>query len=72
MEKDTLAMEMLHELKRSSRRNFIIAVILLIALVISNLSWLIYESQFEEVSEQEQLIQDITDTTNTTFNQEIK
>lgn len=52
MEKDTLAMEMLHELKRSSRRNFIIAIILLIALVVSNISWLIYESQWEETTEQ--------------------
>ena len=51
-EQDTLAMELLHELKKSSKRNFIIAIILLIALVLSNLAWLIYESQYETVSEQ--------------------
>lgn len=51
-EQDTLAMELLHELKKSSKRNFIIAIILLIALVLSNLAWLIYESQYQTVTEQ--------------------
>ena len=46
---DTLATELLHELKKSSKRNFIIAIILLIALVGSNIAWLVYESQWEEV-----------------------
>lgn len=66
---DTLATELLHELKRSSRRNFIIAVILLIALVLSNVAWLVYESQFEQVTETSQTIQDVSNTTN--INQEI-
>ena len=43
---DTLATELLHELKKSSKRNFIIAIILLIALVGSNIAWLVYESQY--------------------------
>ena len=51
-EQGTLAMELLHELKKSSKRNFIIAIILLIALVLSNLAWLIYESQYQTVTEQ--------------------
>lgn len=46
---DTLATELLHELKKSSKRNFILAIILLIALVGSNIAWLVYESQWEEV-----------------------
>ena len=46
---DTLATELLHELKKSSKRNFILAIILLIALVGSNVAWLVYESQWEEV-----------------------
>jgi hypothetical protein len=45
---DNLATELLHELKRSSRRNFILAIILLIALITSNIAWLEYESQWEE------------------------
>lgn len=35
---DTLATELLHELKKSSKRNFIVAIILLIALVGSNIA----------------------------------
>lgn len=68
---DSLATELLHELKRSSRRNFIIAVILLIALVLSNVAWLVYESQFEEVTEtsQVQSIEDVSNSAN--INQEI-
>lgn len=52
-EKNTLAMELMHELKKSSKRNFIIAIILLIALVVSNIAWLIYEAQWEVVADTE-------------------
>ena len=41
----SLALEMLSELKKSSKRWFVISIVLLIALVISNVGWLIYESQ---------------------------
>lgn len=51
-EKNTLAMELMHELKKSSKRNFIIAIILLIALVVSNVAWLVYQSQYETVSDE--------------------
>lgn len=47
----SLALEMLSELKKSSIRWFVISIVLLIALVISNVGWLIYESQWEEVTE---------------------
>ena len=47
----SLALEMLSELKKSSIRWFVISIILLVALVISNIGWLIYESQWEEVTE---------------------
>lgn len=63
-EEDTLAMELLHELKKSSRRNFIIAIILLIALVISNISWLIYESQWDYGDKTETIEQYQEDTKN--------
>lgn len=49
----SLALEMLSELKKSSIRWFVISIVLLIALVISNVSWLIYESSFETVYEGE-------------------
>ena len=53
MEKETLATEMLHEIKAQSKRWFIISIILLIALIGSNIGWLIYESQYEEVTSDE-------------------
>ena len=66
-----IAMEILSELKRSSARKDTIIVVLIIALIVSNLSWLIYESQWEDVTETEQVIENITDTDNTNFSQQI-
>lgn len=52
MEKESLAMEMLRELKQNSRRWFIIAIIELVLLVGSNIAWLVYQSQYETVSDE--------------------
>ena len=49
----SLALEMLAELKKSSKRWFVVSIILLIALVGTNVAWLIYESSFETVYEGE-------------------
>ena len=49
----SLALEILSELKKSSKRWFVISIVLLIALVISNVGWLIYKSSFETVYEGE-------------------
>ena len=38
----SLALEMLAELKKSSKRWFVVSIILLIALVGTNVAWLIY------------------------------
>ena len=38
----SLALEMLAELKKSSKRWFVISIILLVALVVSNIGWLLY------------------------------
>lgn len=65
----TFALNLLHEIKQSAKRWFIISVILLIALVGTNVAWLIYESQFETVIDTEQTIDDINDTDNTNFTQ---
>lgn len=71
-EETTLAMEMLKELKKSGQRKFILIIILIIALVSTNVGWLIYESQFETVSEtEEQLIEDVDTPTNSNFTQTI-
>lgn len=53
---DTLATEMLKELKASSKRKDIIIMILIAIILISNIAWLVYESQFETISDQEQVI----------------
>ena len=49
----SLALEMLSELKKTTRRWFVVSIILLIALVGTNVAWLIYESSFETVYEGE-------------------
>ena len=60
----SLALEMLSELKKSSKRWFVISIVLLIALAISNVGWLIYESQWEETTETQTIEQYQEDTNN--------
>lgn len=60
----SLALEMLAELKKSSKKWFVISIILLVALVVSNIGWLIYESQWEEVTETQTIEQHQDDTDN--------
>ena len=43
--------EIISDLKKSSKRNFIIILVLLIMLFATNIGWLVYESQFETVTE---------------------
>lgn len=70
---NTLAMEMLKELKKSGQRKFIIIIILIIVLLGTNIAWLVYENQFETVSEEEttQYIEDLDNPTNSNFIQTI-
>lgn len=51
VKEQTLALEMLSELKKTTKRWFVVSIILLIALVGTNVAWLIYESSFETVYE---------------------
>ena len=72
-DENTLAMEMLTELKTSAKRKFIIIIILVIALIGTNLAWLIRESQFETITEDElQVMEDIDNSSNSTYTQTIK
>ena len=72
MEKDSFALEMLKEMKLQSKRWFIIAVIELVLLVGSNIGWLIYESQYETVYEEEvQTMEDIDNSNNSNYTQTI-
>lgn len=54
MEKSSLALEMLQELKHQSKRWFVIAIIELIIIITTNTGWLIYESNFDTITEEEQ------------------
>ena len=49
----SLALEMLSELKKTTKRWFIVSIILLIALVGTNVAWLIYQSSLDTVIEGE-------------------
>ena len=71
MEERNLATEMLHELKQNSRRWFIIAIVELVLLVGSNIGWLLYESQYETIATDEQVIEDIDNSTNSNYTQTI-
>lgn len=71
MEKDTLATEMLKELKAQSKRWFCIAIVELVIIIATNFCWLIYNSQFEEITTDEQVIEDIDNSNNSTYTQTI-
>ena len=53
MEKENLALEMLRKLKAQSKRWFIVAIIELVIIIATNTGWLIYESTFETVTEEQ-------------------
>lgn len=71
MEKENLALEMLREVKAQSKRWFVIAIIELVIIIATNVGWLIYESQFEEITTDEQVIEDIDNSNNSTYTQTI-
>ena len=52
-EETGFAMEMLQDKKRTIRYMFIIILILILALVGTNIGWFLYESQFETLQETE-------------------
>lgn len=74
MEKDNLATEMMKELKSQSKRWFVIAIVELVLIIGTNIGWLIYNSQFEEITtttDEVQTIDDIDNSTNSNFTQTI-
>lgn len=70
MEEKTLALEMLKELKAQSKRWFIIAIVELVLLVGSNIGWLIYESQYETITDEQTQEAYYNDNTTITQNME--
>ena len=71
VKEQTLALEMLSELKKSTKRWFVISIILLVALVTTNVAWLIYESSFETVTETQTVEQHQEDTDNSNMSGKI-
>ena len=70
VKEQTLALEMLSELKKTTKRWFVVSIILLIALVGTNVDWLIYESSFDTVYEDS--TQETHYTDNSTITQSIE
>ena len=64
VKEQTLALEMLSELKKTTKRWFVVSIILLIALVGTNVAWFIYESSFDTVTETQTVEQHQEDTDN--------
>ena len=71
MEERSLALEMLKEVKAQSKRWFIVSIIELVIIIATNAGWLIYNSQFEEITTDEQVIEDIDNSTNSNYTQTI-
>ena len=62
---------MLKELKSQSKRWFIIAIIELVILIGTNVGWMIYESNFETITTEEQTIEDVDNSSNSNYTQTI-
>lgn len=56
--------EIISDLKKASKRNFIVIIVLLTMLFATNIGWLIYESQFEYVTDTETIELEQTDVEN--------
>lgn len=72
VKEETLALEIFQEMKVENKRkdtiikiSIAVVVFFLIALVVSNIGWLIYESQWEEATETQTVEQHQEDTDNT-------
>lgn len=63
-EEKSFAMELLEDSRRQNKRNFNIIIILIIALFLSNMGWLIYESQFDYVAEVSEQSTEFTEDSN--------
>ena len=73
MEKQTesLATEMLRELKASSKRKDIIIIILILCIFISNIFWVVRNTQYETITEEEQYMEDIDNSSDSSYIQTI-
>ena len=70
MEEKSIALEMLEELKRSSKRWFIIALVELFIIVSMICGYFVYQASLEQFEETYQYVED-TDLNNSTLNQSL-
>lgn len=68
---EKFALEIFKELKQQSKRWYIIAIIELVIIIVTNMGWLIYNSQYEDVTTEEQTIEDIDNSSNSNYTQTI-
>lgn len=71
---NSLAMDLLKELKAQNKRQHIIIVILICVIVAMVIGSFIYENQFQTISETEQteqVLEDINNSQNSTYTQQI-
>lgn len=67
---NSLAYELLQEVKRTNKRLFVVVIVELAIIVSMAIGFLIYESQYEYSDESYQYVDD-TDMNNSTINQEL-
>ena len=71
MEDTSFAFEMLKELKAQNRRQHILIIILIAVIVTMVVGFFLYESQFETITDEVQTIEDVQDSSNSSFVQTI-
>ena len=68
---ESLATEMLRELKSNSKRKDIIIIILILCIFISNIFWVVRNTQYETITEEEQYMEDIDNSSDSSYIQTI-
>lgn len=67
---ETLALEMLRELKSQNKRQHITIIVLIAVIISMVIGFFIFANQFEIVGETEQVIEDVNNSTNSTYTQQ--
>ena len=68
---ESLATEMLRELKSNSKRKDIIIIILILCIFISNIFWVVRNTQYETITEEEQYMENIDNSSDSSYIQTI-
>ena len=71
MEESSFAFEMLKELKAQNKRQHILIIILIAVIVTMIVGFYLYESQYKTITDEVQTIEDVQDSSNSSFVQTI-